>query len=157
MDGRIGEGITAFFLAEDDLPRLVSLPGVETFCFFCWLHFLSVRLGVFSLLCSDGAVVFLGAIFLTVMERLTAGAIAILSLALTLALSWGDELNRADRLLCELSIVLESAIALWNLSIIPSKIKQFSEFNNRYRAVTAVVRSKLPARVAEKQRKTSFR
>lgn len=107
----MGDRTAAFFfrLAEEERPQLGAGAGVEICCLFFWLLSDTGRLGVFSLLCSDGTTVFLDAIFLTVMERLTpTRGCAILLSPFTLA--GGGELNRGDRLLCEPLRFLDSAI-----------------------------------------------
>ncbi|RVE66616.1 hypothetical protein OJAV_G00109270 [Oryzias javanicus] len=69
--------------------------GVDTFCFFCPL--LLVRLGVFSLSCSAEVTVFLGAIFLRVMERFTGTASGAM-LVSVFPSGCGGELSRGERL-----------------------------------------------------------
>lgn len=103
----MGEGIVGFFFPEE-LFRPGTFSGVHIFCFFSWTPSETALFGVFSLLCSDGAkVVFLGAIFLTVIRRWTKAGGAILLSLVTLACGG---LNLADRLLSGSLKLLHSCI-----------------------------------------------
>ncbi|KAF3834129.1 hypothetical protein F7725_025333 [Dissostichus mawsoni] len=93
------------FFAEEEPPGPGTGSGVDTSFFR--------GAGVFSLFSSGGATVFLGAIFLTVMERLAANAILLSGLTWILA---GGELNRGDLLLCESFIGFNSAIMFLGVS-----------------------------------------
>lgn len=96
----MGDGMADFFgFFPEELFLAETLSGVDSFCFFSWTPSEAALFGVFSLLCCAGAkVVFLGAIFRTVMERFTKAAAGAIFGALVWFVCKG--LNRADRLLC---------------------------------------------------------